>query len=140
MVRCFNCQIKIDLSEELCPWCGRPPFDGAVDEFASGDGVLLRYNGEKKDITLPEGLHTVGEQAFDCTSVRSVIIPEGYKTVEDAAFLGCSSLNYVEFPASLKKIGSHAFADCPYLREVTLPHRCKVNKTAFEPEVVIKRQ
>ena len=140
MVRCFNCQIKIDLSEEICPYCGRPPFDGETDEFAAGDGVLLRYNGTKKDVTLPEGLHTVGEQSFDCTAVRSVIIPEGYTEIEDAAFLGCCSLNYVEFPDSLKKIGRHAFSECPYLREVTLPRSCKTDKTAFGPETKISRK
>ena len=49
MVRCFNCQIKISLSESVCPYCGRVPWDGAVDIFASGDKVLLRYNGTEKD-------------------------------------------------------------------------------------------
>ena len=134
MVRCFNCQIKIDLSEEICPFCGRAPFDGEIDEFAAGNGVLLRYNGTKKDVTLPTELHTVGEQSFDCTAVRSVIIPEGYTEIEDAAFLGCTSLNYVEFPDTLKKSAATPSPNAPICVKFPCPVLAKRTKPPLTPK------
>ena len=140
MVRCFNCQRKISLAEELCPYCGCRAFSGeAVDEFAVGGGKLLRYNGSKKDVTLPQGIRIVGEMAFESTAVRSVILPEGVSTVEKAAFYDCHSLNYVEFPSSLRRIGCLAFAECPYLTSVTVPAACRIAQNAFAPTVMVIR-
>lgn len=140
MVRCFNCQIKISLSESVCPYCGRVPWDGAVDIFASGDKVLLRYNGTEKDVCVPDGIVTIGYMAFEDTCVRSVVIPEGVLKIEEAAFYSCESLNNVIFPQSIKYIGKNAFSDCIHLTDVIVPKTCKIAKGAFPDSVRIVRQ
>lgn len=138
-MRCANCQKKIR-SSNTCPYCGRNPWtDVASDEFAAKDGVLYRYNGEEKDVTLPAGLHTVSGGAFENTAVRSVILPEGVVRIESYAFEDCLSLNCVTFPASLRLVEENAFASCPHLAYVLLPDACEVHPAAFPPATKIEK-
>ena len=140
MIRCYNCQRKVEASSISCPYCGRNPWIiEEADSFAIGDGELLRYNGEEKDITLPEGVRMIGRGAFESTSVRSVIIPCGVAEIDEYAFYCCHSLNYVEIPESVTSIGQYAFGDCPYLKQVSIPAKCAVADGAFGEGVKVIR-
>ena len=55
------------------------------------------------------------------TQVKEVIIPEGITTIGENAFEGCISLESVTLPSSIKHIHRNAFADCKNLKEVILP-------------------
>ncbi|MBQ8689403.1 MAG: leucine-rich repeat domain-containing protein [Clostridia bacterium] len=63
----------------------------------------------------------IGNQAFyDCTSVKSVIIPEGIKSIGSNAFYGCSGISEIVIPDSVTEIGDNAFFECTALSKVEL--------------------
>lgn len=66
-----------------------------------------------KKVVLPEGLKTIGIQAFGkCATLESVNLPDTLTKIEDEAFIGCKGLTTISFPAKLKSIGSWAFCGC----------------------------
>lgn len=50
--------------------------------------------------------------------VTDVTIPDGVKSIGKYAFYGYSSLKSISFPSSIRSIGESAFYDCPNLDEV----------------------
>lgn len=50
--------------------------------------------------------------------VTDVTIPDGVKSIGKYAFYGYSSLKSISFPSSIRSIGESAFDDCPNLDEV----------------------
>ncbi len=85
-----------------------------------------------KFVALPRGLTRVSEALFtDCTSLRSVEIPDGVTVIETAAFYGCSSLEYVEIPPSVTEIQEGAFSESAMT--VQLPPDVKFVDECGEP-------
>jgi hypothetical protein len=59
---------------------------------------------------------SIGSYAFNnCSSLKSIIIPEGITSIGDYAFSYCSSLTEVAIPNSVTSIGDRAFYDCSSL-------------------------
>ena len=77
----------------------------------------LRY------IRLPEGMRTIGRNAFIRSSLASVVLPASLRSIRYSAFLGCRELRSMEIPDSVVTIASSAFADCRNLRSVKLSER-----------------
>ena len=76
-------------------------------DFVIKNGVLTRYKGHGGDVTLPEGITEIGEDAFyGRTMLTSVAIPEGVTKIGAEAFEGCTSLTSVTVPKSVTEIGS----------------------------------
>ena len=94
--------------------------------------ALLQHGGVT-DVTLPEGLQSIGEWAFyGCTSLTSVTLPEGLQSIGRGAFYGCTSLTSVTLPEGLQSIGEWTFRGCTSLRSVTLPEGLKsIGSEAF---------
>ena len=87
---------------------------------------ILKYNGNDTVVTIPDTINSTPvteiDGAFkDCTSITTVTIPEGVKTIGSDAFLRCTSLTDVTIPAGVKNIGYHAFEGCTSLKTVTIP-------------------
>ncbi|MCI8399819.1 MAG: leucine-rich repeat protein [Oscillibacter sp.] len=46
-------------------------------DFNIRDGILRKYNGPGGDVTIPEGVKEIGDEAFRfCESLTSVIVPK----------------------------------------------------------------
>ena len=71
-------------------------------------------------VTLPEGLQSIGANAFRGCPLTSVTLPESLQSIGANAFCGCIRLTSVTLPDSLQSIGANAFCGCP-LTSVTLP-------------------
>ncbi|MDE5798341.1 MAG: leucine-rich repeat domain-containing protein, partial [Treponemataceae bacterium] len=62
----------------------------------------------------------IGNGAFEgCTSLTSVIIPDGVTSIGSSTFEGCTNLTSVTIPGSVTEIGWQAFYRCTSLESVT---------------------
>ena len=71
------------------------------------------------DLSDTIGLTSIGNSAFyNCSSLTSVVIPDGVTSIGEYAFRYCSSLTKVIIPDSVTSIGYYAFEGCDSLESV----------------------
>ena len=62
---------------------------------------------------------SLGGFAFQgCSSMTSIELPAGLKSISKAAFYGCSSMTSIALPAGLTSLGEGAFAGCSSMTAV----------------------
>lgn len=77
----------------------------------SEDGKKLLWADKSiTNITIPEGVTIIGEDAFNGSLITSIVIPEGVEEISFGAFRNCHKLTNVQLPSSLKKMEQQAFA------------------------------
>lgn len=108
------------------------PIDATIqlkdDELSfSEDGtVLLHVSNDATEVTIPEGITTIGDEAFyGCTQLTSLWIPEGVKRIGGYAFWKCENLTKIRLPQTLTTIGVRAFLDCRSLTSIIVPDGVK---------------
>ncbi len=94
--------------------------DEAVEVFEIEDGVLVAYNGEETEVTVPAGVHAIGVGAFEKTEVVRVTLPEGVERIERYAFGSCRALVWVDLPESVTEVEDDAFQFCTKLDKTCL--------------------
>lgn len=67
------------------------------------------YNG-KLDLTLPEGLESIGSRAFKSTGISDMSIPESVTSIGEGVFMYCWHLYSVTLPQGMTSIGAEMFA------------------------------
>ena len=92
------------------------------------------YKSGITSITIPEGVQTVGANAFyRCENLIEILLPNGLTSIGDDAFWGCTSLSRVDIPDSVSCIGWSSFKECSSLQHVTLPQSLeKIGEDVFE--------
>ena len=102
------------------------------NSYTNGVGTLVVYGTAIPDkafyqcttlktITIPDSVTTIGINAFrDCSSLTSVTIPDSVTEIGMYAFKYCSSLTSVTIPDSVTKIEGNAFSGCSSLTSVTI--------------------
>ena len=121
------------------------------EKFVIKDGVLKEYKGIGGDVIIPDGVTSIGEEAFaSCPLLKSVAIPDSVKSIGKNAFKYHNDIEItisenadsrlesfvikngvlkqyiglggdVEIPDGVKKIGKESFSFCKTLRSVTIP-------------------
>ena len=80
------------------------------------------YKDGQGKIAFDIDITTIGEAAFfECSTLRSITIPEGVTTIEYGAFYNCANLKEVTLPESVVTIGNNAFCNCKGFHNVTIP-------------------
>ena len=100
-------------------------YDGAL--YTISGRTLISSPGGKTDLTLLDGLDTIGNSAF-CQNrrIHNVTIPNSVTRIESSAFMRCDSLQLITIPTSLVYLGSSAFADCRQAKgDLVLPATLK---------------
>ena len=69
------------------------------------------------NMSLPSGVHEIGQFAFSRTEVISVTLPEGVKTIDYGAFYHCERLLDVQLPTTVEKIEPFAFSETPWVND-----------------------
>lgn len=69
---------------------------------------------------------SIGDSAFWGSTITSITIPDGVMTIGDNAFGCCKQLTSIMLPDSVNSIGNYAFAYCSKLTSVTLGENSKL--------------
>lgn len=128
----------------LCP----PAYKGSINVpksvTAIADAAFFYCSG-LEEVTLPDGLVSLGEDAFcgasalkkismpdsvtqvkpytfqACTSLKEVKLSKNLTVIADSMFYDCGALERIKLPEGITSIGENAFKDCSKLTGITLP-------------------
>jgi hypothetical protein len=101
-------------------------------DFIIENGVLIKYVGTERDVTIPEFVTEIGENAFSNLDVESVKISGVVTKIGAGAFNWCEHLKTINLPEGLLLIDDNAFADCGELEELIIPNGVKfIGASAF---------
>ena len=104
--------------------------DGFGATYNDANNVYEKGLGK---ITFDKDVTSIGEFAFsDCSSLKSISVPNSVNSIGQYAFSECSSLKSISVPNSVTSIGQYAFSDCSSLQSISVPNRVtSIEKSAF---------
>ena len=114
---------------------------------------VFRGNSWLTEIELPDGLETIGDEAFEYSSLESIHLPGSVKNLGLRIFANCEFLKEIvleegipeipagmfyrdpvtsiSLPKTVTKIGAQAFEECP-LQSIEFPESlCEIGRWAF---------
>ncbi len=114
----------------------------SVSVLPDGSVELLKYKGKETEIVIPSEIFVLGkkrpvtsigyEAFYNCSSLKSVVIPNSVTSIEDRAFEDCSTLTSVVIPDSVTSIGEYAFYRCSSLTGIEIPNSVKsIGESSF---------
>ena len=96
-----------------------------------GEGAF-KSCGELVSVTMPEGLTSIGNEAFYRSSIKAVSLPSTLSSMGTSAFRECRNLTGVVLPDALKDVKEYAFYQCTNLKAVSLGNQTvTIEKYAF---------
>ncbi len=83
-------------------------------------------------VVIPDGVKSIGDAAFSsCGNLKDMKLPESVEIIGDGAFSSCSSLENVKLPAGLTTLGIDAFSGCSGLTDIVIPDGVTGELNAF---------
>lgn len=122
----FNSDMTVNIynAVKASSWCTNKYLKGKTDKslgghdgFAIAENTVLKYTGTSKNPKVPEGVKSIGEDAFSYCDVDTVGLPSALETIEDSAFY-YSTIKSITIPQNVKSIGNDAFDNCPLLEKI----------------------
>jgi len=92
---------------------------------------LVLYFGSEKNVTIPNGVTTIGAGAFSARQLTSVAIPDSVTTIESVAFKG-NQFTAIIIPDSVTTIGDRAFEENPII-DITIGADVGLSQGAIVP-------
>lgn len=105
--------------------------DSSVKETTSkftvnSEGVLIKYNGDDKEVIIPQNVKSIGFGAFmEHSEIEKIVFPNSLEVIDEYAFYACTSLKEIIIPDNVSRIGRLAFGDCSNCTEVFLGESVK---------------
>ena len=99
----------------------------------SSDGQCYLFDEHRKIDDINK-VKSIGDGAFyNCTSLKSIVIPNSVKSIGKWTFYNCTSLKSIVISSLVKNIGNLAFSYCTSLKSIIIPDSVKsIGKWAFE--------
>ena len=94
-----------------------PYMNAQVDENVILGKVLVKYNGNDTDVTVPDGVTAIADAYFGKAIVNIDLNDVTY--IGNNAFYGCRNLESIELSGTVTEIGDMAFSGCTSLKSVT---------------------
>ena len=92
---------------------------------AIGDDAFIYMRFFQK-LYIPDGVTKIGSNAFRfCESLNAMRLPETVTELPERMCFQCYSLEEITIPASVRSIGHDCFEDCIRLSNVVIPHGVK---------------
>ena len=96
-------------------------YDGSVF-IVTKIGDYAFFCTDITSVIIPKSVISIGESSFQaCNKLKNVTIPESIVSIGQYAFTGCTSIVSIELPNSVKDIGEFAFKYCDNLLSITIP-------------------
>ncbi|MBQ7760453.1 MAG: leucine-rich repeat protein [Clostridia bacterium] len=93
------------------------------------------FNGKTNafgNLTLPEGLVTIGKNAFKGTQIYGeVVIPSTVTSIGESAFENCKGITSVVLPENLTTLSPYVFKSCTALRTINTENVEEFKKECF---------
>ena len=105
---------KGSLQDYYTPWL-RDDLIGHIKKVVIGAGITyvgsnLFYDcSNLTELTLPNTVQAIGIEAFSCTRLRDVVIPDSVTTIYDGAFRYCYEMETLSLGSGVTSIGPAAF-------------------------------
>lgn len=88
-----------------------------MEEFHIENGVLLKISDGHgfidKDIKIPQGVTVIAQGCFRGLQVHNVTLPDSLMEIQDEAFYNCWNIHTI-IPSNVKTIGNRAFSTCGF--------------------------
>ncbi len=129
--------------ETRAPW--RDDTGGAINaapgitKIVIGDGITSIGGHAFEDmwnvtsISLPEGLISIGQEAFLSCQISEIELPNSVEYLGAYAFYA-TNLEHIDLPENLETIQGRVFGSTTLLSDITIPEGVNINHGAFEGE------
>ena len=110
-----------------------------IYQYGYSDSMIVGYIGSEANITIPSqlggktvtGIHASSFK--NCTSLKSVTVPDCVEGIGDSAFSSCTNLKKITLPNQLDCISRWLFEDCTSLEKITIPSSAQgIGRGAFD--------
>lgn len=89
--------------------------------------ILYNYYGTAQKVVIPEGITTIGDNAF-CSNidVEEIVLPASLTKIGFGAFSGCDALKGLDIPRGVTELPPSMLNRCEALESVTIPDTVKI--------------
>ena len=135
LIKCPECGKETSNVLPECKYCGcwiQEDDEYDMPEFAIEGSTLLLYNGDKTNVTIPNGISRIENKAFSTSwGLQSLTMPDSVIEIGDEIF-PMFALSTIKLSNNLISIGKNAFA-CTALTEINIPESVKtIEAAAFQ--------
>lgn len=134
-MKCKSCGGTLSFKDNtyICDYCGskyriaekpKAHLDVLASKaFKIHDGVLLKYMGSQDDVIIPDGILSIGKEAFkNNLIIKSVNFSNTVIEVQDSAFEGCINLKIISNYSSIVYFKNECFKNAG-LEEITIGNK-----------------
>lgn len=102
------------------------------DDYCCEDGIIYSQDystlyfapvdfGDDRKVEINRPVKTIGMNAFYCSDIEEVVLPEGLVTIGGGAFSFSGLTGMLNIPEGVEVLGPRAYFDCGKLTGVTFP-------------------